>query len=100
MSFTAPSTQLQTITIIISTRTFKKKGGLCNFTEAPSPHGNENYDDNVLHASLYKNEDKKRVESLKKVSSLKNPQKKQEKTHTHTQKPASERSGFTTIDVI
>lgn len=73
MSFTAPSTQLQTITIIISTRTFKKKGGLCNFTKAPSPHGNENYDDNVPHASLYKNEDKKeqkKSRKLKKVSSF------------------------------
>lgn len=62
MSFTAPSTQLQTITIIISTRTFKKKGGLRNSTEAPAPHGSENDDDNVQHAELYKNQRNRKFE--------------------------------------
>lgn len=52
MSLTAPSPQLQTITIIISTHTLRKRP--CNSAEAPFPRGKENYNDNVQHAELYK----------------------------------------------
>lgn len=80
MSLTAPSPQLQTITIIISTHTLRK--GPCNSAEAPFPRGKENYNDNVQHAELYK---------------MKKGQKKTRKKHAALKIPPSERIGFTEI---